>query len=116
MEYRSAFADYKPFADQELANWRRANDEVGAAGGHAATSRGKDPASRPPSHNLASRKAPEATNEGACGALMIAVLAGCVSLSDDARFGAVEQAVKERTGADTKWTRSDDGQTVSAAV
>src|SRR5688572_24937398 len=41
-------------------------------------------------------------------ALMIAVLAGCVSLSDDARFGAVEQAVKERTGADTKWTRSED--------
>lgn len=40
--------------------------------------------------------------------LAIAVLAGCVSLSDDARFGAVEQAVKERTGADTKWTRSDD--------
>jgi outer membrane protein TolC len=36
------------------------------------------------------------------------VLAGCATLSDDARFGTVEQAVKERTGADTKWLRSDD--------
>ena len=73
-------------------------------------SAGQGSASRPPSHNLASRKAPEATNEALAAALMIAVLAGCVSLSDDARFGAVEQAVKERTGADTKWTRSDDGK------
>ena len=35
-------------------------------------------------------------------------LAGCASLSDDARFSKVEQAVKERTGAETKWTRSED--------
>ncbi|HWA36347.1 MAG TPA: TolC family protein [Burkholderiales bacterium] len=35
-------------------------------------------------------------------------LAGCASLSDDAGFSAVEQAVKERTGADTKWLRSDE--------
>jgi outer membrane protein TolC len=35
-------------------------------------------------------------------------LAGCASLSDDARFSKVEKAVKERTGAETKWTRSDD--------
>ena len=35
-------------------------------------------------------------------------LTGCVSLSDDARFSKVEQAVKERTGAETKWTRSDE--------
>ena len=41
-------------------------------------------------------------------ALAILVLTGCASLSDDARFGAVEQAVKERIGVDTKWTRSDD--------
>lgn len=33
--YRSAFQDYKAFADQELQDWRTANDEVGAAGGHA---------------------------------------------------------------------------------
>ncbi len=36
------------------------------------------------------------------------VLAGCASLSDDARFGAVEQAVQERTGTQTRWVRSED--------
>ena len=40
--------------------------------------------------------------------LVLLVLAGCTSLSEDGRFSAVEQAVKERTGAETKWTRSDD--------
>ena len=42
VEYRSVFADYKPFADQELADWRKANDEVGAAG-HAAHKPGQGP-------------------------------------------------------------------------
>ena len=42
------------------------------------------------------------------GLLACLALAGCASLSDDARFSPVEQAVKERTGADTKWTRTDD--------
>jgi hypothetical protein len=32
--YRSAFEGYRPFAEQELADWRRANEGVGAAGGH----------------------------------------------------------------------------------
>jgi outer membrane protein TolC len=44
-------------------------------------------------------------------ALMVAVallaLAGCASLSGDAGFSKVEQAVKDRTGAETKWARSD---------
>jgi outer membrane protein TolC len=40
--------------------------------------------------------------------LSVAALAGCVSLSDDARFSAVERAVKERTGVDTRWARTDD--------
>jgi len=44
----------------------------------------------------------------ATAGLMLFVLAGCASLSEDARFSTVEQAVKERTGADTKWTRGDD--------
>lgn len=35
LEYRSAFDGYRAFADEELADWRKANDEVGAAGGHA---------------------------------------------------------------------------------
>ena len=32
--YRSAFEGYRPFAEQEVASWRKANEEVGAAGGH----------------------------------------------------------------------------------
>jgi outer membrane protein TolC len=44
-------------------------------------------------------------------------LAGCATLKDDARFTPVEQAVKERTGAETKWARSDaDRQTVRGRV
>ena len=39
--------------------------------------------------------------------MAIVALAGCKSLSDDAGFGRVEEAVKERTGAQTKWTRSE---------
>ena len=35
VEFRSAFKDYRPFSDQELRDWRSANEEVGAAGGHA---------------------------------------------------------------------------------
>ena len=31
VEFRSAFEGYRPFAEQELADWRRANDEVRAA-------------------------------------------------------------------------------------
>jgi len=41
-------------------------------------------------------------------ALVLLAMAGCASLSDDARFSPVEQAVKERTGAETKWARSED--------
>lgn len=37
LQYRSALEDYRPFAEPELANWRRSNDEVGAAGGHGGT-------------------------------------------------------------------------------
>ena len=44
-------------------------------------------------------------------------LAGCASFSDDARFSPVEQAVKERTGAQTKWARNEDeANTVRARV
>jgi outer membrane protein TolC len=35
-------------------------------------------------------------------------VAGCASFSEDAQFSTVEQAVRQRTGADTKWARSDD--------
>jgi outer membrane protein TolC len=44
-------------------------------------------------------------------------VAGCASLSDDARFGPVEQAVQERTGAQTKWVRSEsEGDSVRGRV
>jgi hypothetical protein len=33
-EYRSAFEDYRAFKDEELRDWRGANDDVGATGGH----------------------------------------------------------------------------------
>ena len=36
------------------------------------------------------------------------VLAGCATLQHDARFTPVEQKVKERTGADTRWARTED--------
>jgi hypothetical protein len=32
--YYSAFEGYRPYAEQELVPWRKANEEVGAAGGH----------------------------------------------------------------------------------
>lgn len=35
VEYRSAFEGYRRFADQDPVDWRKANEEVGAAGGHA---------------------------------------------------------------------------------
>jgi outer membrane protein TolC len=40
--------------------------------------------------------------------LGLALLAGCKSLTPDAGFSAVEQAVQERTGAQAKWVRSED--------
>ncbi len=53
----------------------------------------------------------------AIAATAILLLAGCASLSDDARFSAVAQTVKERTGADTKWARSDaDAESVRGRV
>ena len=35
VEYRSAFEGYRPYAEAELRDWRKSNEEVGAAGGHA---------------------------------------------------------------------------------
>jgi hypothetical protein len=42
VEYRSAFEGYRPFAEQELRDWRKSNEEVGAAGGHAGHKPGQD--------------------------------------------------------------------------
>ena len=35
VEFRTAFEGYRPFADEEPQDWRKANEDVGAAGGHA---------------------------------------------------------------------------------
>jgi outer membrane protein TolC len=43
-----------------------------------------------------------------CAGLSLALLGGCASLSPDAGFRGVEQAVSERVGAQTRWVRSED--------
>jgi outer membrane protein TolC len=43
--------------------------------------------------------------------LAAVALAGCASLSDDAGFSKVDQAVRERTDAEVKWQRSDEDAT-----
>ena len=35
VEYRSALEGYRPYAEPEPRDWRKSNEEVGAAGGHA---------------------------------------------------------------------------------
>lgn len=44
----------------------------------------------------------------ALAALGLLLLAGCKSLTPDAGFSSVEQAVSERTGASAKWVRSEE--------
>ena len=41
--FSSTFEGYRPFAEQELQDWRKANEEVGAAGGHAGHRPGQGP-------------------------------------------------------------------------
>jgi hypothetical protein len=43
VEFRSAFEGYRPHAEQELRDWRKSNDEVGAAGGHGGHRPGQGP-------------------------------------------------------------------------
>jgi hypothetical protein len=43
VEFRTAFEGYRPFAEQEMLDWRKANEEVGAAGGHAGHRPGQGP-------------------------------------------------------------------------
>ena len=43
VQYRSAFEGYRLFADQEMRDWREANEEVGSAGGHAGHRPGQGP-------------------------------------------------------------------------
>jgi outer membrane protein TolC len=49
--------------------------------------------------------------------LALLALAGCASLSQDAGFSKVEHAVKERAGAETKWSRNEeDASTIRGRV
>jgi len=41
--YRSAFERYQPYADQDLRDWRKSNDEVGMAGANAGQRPGQEP-------------------------------------------------------------------------
>lgn len=47
IEYRSAFEGFRPFAAAEPRDWRKANEAVGAAGGHAGHQPRQDPGARP---------------------------------------------------------------------
>ena len=44
--FRSALEGYRPFADQNLADWRKANEEAGAAGRHTSKPQPGKPESR----------------------------------------------------------------------
>ncbi|TAK88073.1 MAG: hypothetical protein EPO20_01160 [Betaproteobacteria bacterium] len=56
LEYRSAFADYRPYKEPEVAPWRDANEEVGRVGGHLGIVRGQQEAAKagpkPPMHGM----------------------------------------------------------------
>ena len=41
-QYRSVFEGYRSFAEQQPSDWRKANKEVGSAGGHAGHRPGQD--------------------------------------------------------------------------
>jgi len=43
VEFRSAFEGYRPYAEHDLRDWRKSNEEVGAAGGHAGQRPGQGP-------------------------------------------------------------------------
>jgi hypothetical protein len=44
ISYRSAFADYRSFAEEPVTDWRALNEEVARAGGHAGIMRGTNAA------------------------------------------------------------------------
>ncbi|MGQ0654946.1 MAG: hypothetical protein ACT4P4_22205 [Betaproteobacteria bacterium] len=64
VQYRSAFADYKPFREPEAANWRDVNDEVRGLGGHMGHA-GKP---KPPGAKQESGQQPQRAAPGGHGA------------------------------------------------
>jgi hypothetical protein len=45
--YRSAFEDYRPYREQELASWREVNEEVARVGGHIGVMKNAEKPDRP---------------------------------------------------------------------
>lgn len=43
LEYRSALEGYRSFVEEDLRDWRKSNEEVGMAGGHAGHRPGQGP-------------------------------------------------------------------------
>ena len=52
ISYRSAFADYRPYQEEPLADWRALNEDVAHAGGHVGIMRGANSAAstQPPTN------------------------------------------------------------------
>lgn len=69
LEYRSAFDGYRRFGEEDLADWRKSNEEVGAAGGHAGHQAGQGRGAstskpQPGSPESSDRQAPPAGHGG----------------------------------------------------
>lgn len=57
VQYKSAFSDYVPYSEQNIVNWRQANDLVGQIGGwrtYAKEAHQKDPIAAQPQLNPSS--------------------------------------------------------------
>lgn len=67
-QYQSAFTEYQPFREPELAKWREANEEVKAAGEHGAhepkAESGAKPAAEPATKPGAPAKPPAGGHAG----------------------------------------------------
>ena len=59
VEFRSALDGYRPYAEPELRDWRKSNEEVGAAGGHAGHRAGPERPAQP-----AEKRKPAEHHEG----------------------------------------------------
>lgn len=63
--YRSAFDGYRSWRADEPLDWKRANDEMKALGGHAGHLRGAPPAeAKPPARTLPEARQPAAGGNG----------------------------------------------------
>lgn len=61
--YRSAFSDYRPFSQESAPKeWRRANDEVREAGGHAGLMKGEAAQSKGHGSHGAKQQTPPAAH------------------------------------------------------